>query len=243
MKKLQFCLVFLFLLLLALSAAAQVQNGTFTGTVTDPSGATIPNAKVTVTNLATNLSVTTTTNSDGVYSARDLPVGTYKITAEAKGFKTISNSGISLNAGTIARIDLKLQLGEAREVVEVTGEAPAVTTEDSRLSTTINSAQISNLPLNGRNVYDLMQAAPGAVDVEGVLTENGHRTVVNGLRENFNGFLVGLAILRSEYLCRAPDLSGYGGGAWDGASTMGAATRPWPTAQAAICARDPKCSL
>ena len=125
MKKLQFCLVFLFLLLLALSAAAQVQNGTFTGTVTDPSGATIPNAKVTVTNLATNLSVTTTTNSDGVYSARDLPVGTYKITAEAKGFKTISNSGTSLNAGTIARIDLKLQLGEAREVVEVTGEAPA----------------------------------------------------------------------------------------------------------------------
>src|SRR2546426_2269299 len=190
MKKLQFCLVFLFLLLLALSAAGQVQNGTFTGTVTDPSGATIPNAKVTVTNLGTNLSVTTTTNSDGLYSVRDLPVGTYKITAEAKGFKTISNSGITLNAGTIARIDLKLQLGEAREVVEVTGEAPAVTTEDSRLSTTINSAQISNLPLTGRSVPDLMQAAPGAVDVEGVLSENGHNTVVNGLRENFNGFLV-----------------------------------------------------
>ena len=75
-------------------------------------------------------------------------------------------------------------------MVEVTGEATAVNSEDSKLQTTVNSQQIENLPLNGRNVYDLMQQAPGAVNVDGVLSENGHNTVVNGLRENFNGFLV-----------------------------------------------------
>jgi hypothetical protein len=83
-----------------------------------------------------------------------------------------------------------MQLGQAREIVEVTGEASAVNSEDSKLSTVVNSQQIENLPLNGRNVYDLMQQVPGAVNVDGVLSENGHNTVVNGLRENFNGFLV-----------------------------------------------------
>jgi hypothetical protein len=190
MKNLQFCLAMLCTLILAVGATAQTQNGQFTGTVTDPSGAAIADAKVTITNLGTNLSFTATTNPTGMYVARELPVGTYKITTEAKGFKTVTNTGLALNAGTIERVDFKMTLGEAREVVEVTGEATAVNTEDSRLSTTISSSQISNLPLNGRNVYDLMQQAPGAVNVEGVLSENGHNTVVNGLRENFNGFLV-----------------------------------------------------
>jgi hypothetical protein len=188
MKKLQLCLVCFSLLVLG--AVAQVQNGQFTGTVTDPSGAAIAGAKVTVTNLGTNLSVVATTNGTGLYAVRELPVGSYRMTVEAKGFKTAASTSVGLNAGTVARVDFKMELGQTREVIEVTGEAAAVNSEDSRLSTTINSAQISNLPLNGRNVYDLMQQAPGAVDVEGVLTENGHNTVVNGLRENFNGFLV-----------------------------------------------------
>ena len=188
MKKL--LLIVLSFLALGAAATAQVQNGEFTGTVIDPSGAAIPNAKVTVTNLGTNLSVSATTNQAGLYVARELPVGNYKITVEAPGFKTLTYGNLSLNAGTVQHVDLRMQLGQARELVEVTGEAPAIDTEDSRLATTINSAQIANLPLNGRNVYDLMQQAPGAVNVEGVLTENGHNTVVNGLRENFNGFLV-----------------------------------------------------
>src|SRR3989442_1149324 len=167
MKKLQFCLVAISMLLVALGAFAQVQNGQFTGTVTDPSGAAIPNAKVTVTNMGTNLSVTTTTNQSGLYTARELPIGTYKIAAEAKGFKTSSNTNLTLNAGTVQRVDIRMELGQAREVVEVTGEAAAVNTEDSKLASTVNSTQIANLPLNGRNVYDLMQLAPGAVNVLG----------------------------------------------------------------------------
>ena len=72
----------------------------------------------------------------------------------------------------------------------MTGEARAVNTEDSKLASTVNSDQVANLPLNGRNIYDLMQMAPGAVNVRGVLSENGANTVVNGLREDFNGFLI-----------------------------------------------------
>src|SRR5437667_5109208 len=74
MKKLQFCLVILSVLVLATGAVAQIQNGQFTGIVTDPSGAAVPNAKVTVTNLGTNLTVTTTTNNSGLYTAKELPV-------------------------------------------------------------------------------------------------------------------------------------------------------------------------
>src|SRR5438876_4183593 len=190
MKKLQFCLVAISMLLVALGAFAQVQNGQFTGTVTDPSGAAIPNAKVTVTNMGTNLSVTTTTNQSGLFVVRELPVGTYKISTEAKGFKTRTDTDLTLNAGTSQRVDFRMELGQAREVVEVTGEAAAVNTEDSKLASTVSSTQIASLPLNGRNVYDLIQLAPGAVNVSGVDFENGHSTVVNGLREDFNGFTI-----------------------------------------------------
>ena len=190
MTKLQFCMISLCIFLLTFSAMAQIQNGQFTGTVTDSTGAAVAGAKITITNQATNLSVTTTTNGTGGYSARELPVGVYKITVEASGFKTFTDNGVNLDPGAISRVDVKMQLGQAREVVEVTGEAATVQTEDAKLSTTISSAQISNLPLNGRNVFDLMQLNAGAVNVAGTDFENGHNTVVNGVREDFNGFLI-----------------------------------------------------
>ena len=190
MRRLQFCLAVFALLALTSSAFAQVQYGQITGTVTDPSGAAVPNAKVTVTNAGTNLSISATTNASGNYTVKELPLGTYKVTAEASGFKTVSNTDITVNAGTIAHVDVKMTMGQAREIVEVTGAAAAVNTEDSKLASTVSSEQINNLPLNGRNVYDLMKMNTGSVDVLGIMMENGHSTVVNGLREDFNGFLV-----------------------------------------------------
>ena len=190
MKRLQFCLAVFAVLALTFNAFAQVQNGQFTGTVTDPTGAAIANAKVTVTNPATDLNLSTTTNSSGNYTVKEVPPGIYKITVEAAGFKTVSNTGVTANAGTIAHVDFKMLIGKASEVIEVTGEAAAVNTEDSKLATTVSSTQINNLPLNGRNVFDLMQLSAGAVNVTGVDFENGHDTVVNGLREDFNGFLI-----------------------------------------------------
>ncbi len=190
MRRLQFCLAVFALLTLTCSAFGQVQNGQITGTVTDPTGAAIANAKVTATNTATNFSINTTTNSSGNYIVKELPVGSYKVNSEASGFKTFSTNEVTVNAGTTAHVDFKMTMGQAKEVVEVTGAAAAVNTEDSKLATTVSAAQINNLPLNGRNVYDLMQLAPGAVNVTGVDFENGHSTVVNGLREDFNGFLI-----------------------------------------------------
>lgn len=190
MKRLQFCLAVFAVLALTFSAFAQVQNGEFTGTVTDPTGAAIANAKVVVKNPATNLEVSTRTNSSGNYSVKELPIGTYKLTVEAPGFKTVANTGVQVNAGTISHVDFKLQIGKASEVIEVTGTAAQVNTEDSRLATIVSGEQLTNLPLNGRNVFDLMQMSTGAVNVAGVDFENGHSTVVNGLREDFNGFLI-----------------------------------------------------
>jgi hypothetical protein len=190
MKRLQFCLAVFAVLALTLSAFAQVQNGQFEGTITDPSGASIANAKITVSNAATGLNLSATTNASGSYIVKEVPPGTYTVAVEAAGFKKIENNGVTANAGTISRVDLKLQLGKASETVEVTGEAAAVNTEDSKLATTVSSAQINNLPLNGRNVFDLMQLSAGAVNVNGVDFEAGHGTVVNGLREDFNGFLI-----------------------------------------------------
>jgi outer membrane receptor protein involved in Fe transport len=190
MKRLQFCLAVFAVLALTSSAFAQVQFGQLTGTVTDPSGAAIANAKVTVTNAGTDLNLYATTNSSGNYTVKELPPGVYKITVEAAGFKSYTDNGVSANAGTISHVDIKMQIGKTSEVVEVTAEAAAVNTEDSKLSTTVSSTEIANLPLNGRNVYDLMQQAPGAVNVNGTMMENGHGTVVNGVREDFNGFLI-----------------------------------------------------
>ncbi len=157
MKRLQFCLVVFAVLALTFSAFAQVENGQFTGTVLDPTGAAIANAKVSVTNPAIDLNLFTTSNSSGNYTVKEVPPGVYKITVEAAGFKTVIQSPVcQANAGTIAHVDFKMQIGKASEVVEVTGEAAAVNTEDSKLATTVSSTQINNLPLNGRNVFDLM---------------------------------------------------------------------------------------
>jgi hypothetical protein len=190
MKRLQFCLVVFAVLALTCSAFAQVQNGQFAGTITDPTGAAIANAKVVITNPATNSSVTVMTNSSGNYVARELPIGTYKLTVEASGFKTTSDNNVVLNAGSIAHVDFKLQIGKATEVVEVTGAAVTVQTDDAKLYSTVGANVIENTVLSGRNIFDLMQLSAGAVSVVGTDFENGHNTVVNGVREDFNGFLI-----------------------------------------------------
>src|SRR6266850_1111441 len=187
------CSCFIALLLLAFAvmpAHAQVTNGIFTGTVTDPQGAAVAGAEVVVTNAGTNATVTVKTNADGLYRVPELAVGTYRLTVTAPGFKKAVKAGVYLNAGVIERLDFKLELGQQTETVMVEANAFQVQTEDSRLSSTVSAAQIANLPLNGRNVFDLITLAPGAVDATGVSFENGHSTVVNGLRPNFNGFLV-----------------------------------------------------
>src|SRR4030081_2426991 len=190
MTRLRCSFVVLCVLLLTSGAIAQIQNGQLTGDITDPSGAAIPNAKVTAKNKATDLTVTLDSSQQGHFVANQLPVGTYSVTVTAPNFKSETHTGLVVNAGSTTHSDFKMQLGSATEVIEVTGNAAIIDTESSQLGTIVTAAQVGSLPLNGRNVYDLIQMAPGAVNVTGVDFENGHSTVVNGLREDFNGFLI-----------------------------------------------------
>jgi len=178
------------LIALAIPASSQVQNGEFTGLITDPSGAVINQARVRIQNLATGFTLDLRSNGDGIYKGRELIVGQYQISVEMPGFRTTTSGALILNAGTVVRADFELKVGEAKEIIEVSDSAAAVNTENARLSQTVDSTMIANLPLNGRNVYDLIQYAPGATNVRGLMFESGANTVVNGVRENFNGFLI-----------------------------------------------------
>src|SRR5579875_3967020 len=140
----------LFLFLFAFPLFAQ-QEATILGTVTDPSGATIAGAQVTVTNSATGVSHTVTTNSDGAYSVPQLEIGSYNVTVKSSGFKTYQQTGVTLNVSAQVRVDAVLQLGQASESVTVSAEALQVQSETSEQSNLITGAQIANLATNGRN--------------------------------------------------------------------------------------------
>jgi hypothetical protein len=177
-------------LILSSSALAQVQNGQITGVISDPSGAIVPHASVHIRNPTTEYRADCESNESGIYSAPELTVGSYTVRVEVPGFKTVTATNLFLNAGTVLRLDFTLVVGAPSETVEVSDAARLVNTENSRLSYTVDAEQIANLPLNGRNVYDLIQYQPGATNVRGIIFENGANTVVNGVRENFNGFLI-----------------------------------------------------
>ncbi len=147
-------------------------------------------ASVYVRNPDTGYEAHLESNEFGIYTVPELIVGSYTIHVEVPGFKTIIATNLVVNAGTVLRVDFKLALGQRSEAVEVNDAARLVNTEDSRLSYRMDSDLIASLPLNGRNVYDLIQYEPGATNVSGIMFENGANTVVNGVRESFNGFLI-----------------------------------------------------
>jgi hypothetical protein len=176
--------VWLACFILSLSAFAQVQNGQITGVISDPSGAVVSHASVHVRNLANGYEADFESNNVGIYTAPELIVGSYTVSVSVPGFKTVTATNLFLNAGTVLRVDFTLVVGARSETVEVSDAARLVNTENSRLSYTVDAEQIANLPLNGRNVYDLIQYQPGATNVRGIIFENGASTVVNGVRVN-----------------------------------------------------------
>jgi hypothetical protein len=189
-----------FLLLLAVSMITpaatlfgQVAGGAFTGSVTDATGAVIPSAKVTITNEGTNVSATQPVNKAGLYVVPNLPPGFYTLKAEATGFRAFANAHVELTVSYTQRVDFKLEVGAMSQEVTVTGGAPLVDTESNRMSELVTARQVENLPLNGRNVFQLIQLAPGAVNTTALITEPGNRgftTVVNGARVNMNGYQI-----------------------------------------------------
>ncbi len=144
-------------------AEAQTANGTITGTVTDESGAVVPNAAVTITNTLTGVVARTVqTNSSGVYVAEALPVGTYQVAVEAAGFERSIRTGIALNVADRLGADFALKVGAVTQSVEVKAEAAAVETQTGEQSALVTTQQLAELPMLGRNFFQLQQVLPGA---------------------------------------------------------------------------------
>jgi hypothetical protein len=135
-------------------------GGEITGVVTDPSGATTPNASVVALNTANNVERATATNSAGVYAFPDLQPGTYQVKVSAPGFETMLKTGIELQVQQTARIDFALAVGQGVQTVEVRASGQLLNTEDATVGTVIEQQRISELPLNGRNFFSLVALSP-----------------------------------------------------------------------------------
>jgi hypothetical protein len=163
---------FLMLVLVASPALAQKITGTLRGEVTDPTGAVISGAKVTVTNEDTGLTRSGTTTSAGIYVFSDLPVGSYRIQVESQGFKSEVRSKVVLNVADARAVDVQLQTGDISEVVDVEVAAVAVKTVGADVSGLVTGTEARALPLNGRNFMQLTLLQPGVSGIDGFNTQD-----------------------------------------------------------------------
>jgi hypothetical protein len=145
---------------------AQSGQGSVAGTVRDSSGASVPAAKVTVVNSATNQTYNLTTSSSGDFTAADVPVGTYSVRVEKPGFSEGRINGLTVNAAATARADVTMQVGQAQQTIEVQAEALQLNSEDSQTAVTVNQTLVNELPLvvagTVRSPFDLAALTPEA---------------------------------------------------------------------------------
>src|ERR1051326_4987868 len=174
----------------AAAAGAQSTTGRINGTVSDASGGVLPGVAVTVVNQGTALTRTTTTDAEGAYVFVDLPVGTYTVKAELSGFKTAVNSGYALAADGRVTANFKLEVGALSETIEVTAAGETVNTTSGEVARVVDSEQVQNLALNGRNYMQLATLVPGSPVLElnslDIMTGLSINTSVNGSRTNAN---------------------------------------------------------
>lgn len=147
------------ILWIACPIAAQTL-ATFTGEVKDSTGSAVAGATITARNTATNGMRVVTSNEEGVYTIPALVPGMYDIKAEKQGFKTSSRAGIELQVQQTARVDFGLEIGQVSETVEVSSSLPLLTTESTTVGTVVEQKRITELPLNGRNFFSLVQLSP-----------------------------------------------------------------------------------
>ena len=179
---------------------AQTVTGSITGQVTDPSGALVSGANVIAENVATAVKTTATTNAAGLYTIRFLPIGTYKVTVEAKGFSSANVPAFSLEINQTAKVDVALKIGSTETIVVQEEAHPILDTTDSTLGVTLSTNEIANIPLNGRNFSSLTLYQPGAVatDPTGLTgnnaiernTYNSGVVTINGNRQQANNYMV-----------------------------------------------------
>ncbi|MFZ3265673.1 MAG: carboxypeptidase regulatory-like domain-containing protein [Terriglobales bacterium] len=175
---------------------AQGTGGRILGRVADPTGAVLADVRVTATNEATGVSRETATNASGDYGFPELPIGTYTLSFDLAGFKTNVRKGITVELNQVITFNSTLQIGQTKEVVEVTSEAPLVDTTSTQLGAIVNNKSVNELPLNTRDTYQFLQLQPG---VQSQLGSSGSTfygsddpgsVSVNGGRGRANNFSV-----------------------------------------------------
>ena len=164
-KLFHFSILFLFLGLFATQAFAQ--EATIVGTVTDPSGAAVPNVSITITDTDTGIARQVVSNSDGQYIASNLHIGHYNIRVDATGFKRIEQNNVVLQVGDRSRLDFKLEIGSTQEQVTVEAAAVGVQTDSGEVSNVITGKQVENLATNGRSIYTLVNLTTGSSSLQG----------------------------------------------------------------------------
>jgi hypothetical protein len=183
------------------SAFGQMTTGTIMGSITDPSGGVIPGARVTVTNTGTGISRSFVTGANGLYVITSLIPGTYSVSAEKQGFKTVSKTGIVLEVDQTARIDLALQVGAVTQRVTVKTQVPLLQTQTASEGTLIGGSKIVSMPLNLREFASLVNLTPGAT-AQGMGSNLGDSysgdnpqaisaSTVNGIESDGNNWTIG----------------------------------------------------
>jgi hypothetical protein len=181
------------LMLPGLNAWAQFESASVLGYVRDASGAAIPNANVTLTNVATGISQIKQTDGEGKYEFPSVPIGNYQILAEAQGFDKARTETFQVQTNARQRVDVNLKTGSISQEVTVTSAAQLLDTETSSRSTVIGTKQVEDLPLNGRSYADLVLLVPGArkslLENNGTSSREGSFNI-NGQRSAFNNYML-----------------------------------------------------
>jgi hypothetical protein len=207
-------LVALLFLLGGRPALAQRAEGSLAGIVRDPQGAVVEGAKVTVTSTRTDRANETTTDDTGFYRVTNLPPGVYVISVEASGFKVSVASEIAVQVATTGRVDFTLEIGDLEETVTVSGAASLIQSEEARLSATLDARELTELPLNGREVYQLVSLQPGVAATNSPVISNVPSTssaatfdfgfVANGSTPRSNNFVLDGNSNNNEWLGGTP---------------------------------------
>jgi hypothetical protein len=182
--------------LLGLSARAQQITGSIRGIVLDPSGRSVASARVTVTQRETGFARSVTSDSDGAFFIVELPVGQYRISAEANGFQRFVLEDLALDVNDVRTLTIRLAVGAATTEIKVQADAPLVETTSSHLGKTVGEREILGLPLNGRDFFQLGLLQPGVVPLTPGLQQaggslrGGQAYAVNGQRPESNNFLI-----------------------------------------------------
>ena len=211
-RRIQYLFMAVWMVGWALPLAAQTLDTGIVGTVSDPAGASVAAANVTINNKATGVTRAVKTAADGKYDVRYLVPGEYTVEVQAPGFRTGRRTGVVVQINQQARIDFQLQIGEVQETVEITAAAPLLQTENATLGEVVAAERIVNLPLNGRSFVQLAVLTPGVRVYEPSLytaSTDGSRIVANGARDSWMQLNIdGITLVnnRSNYVTLFPVL-------------------------------------